>query len=236
MAFTPASFPETPPSQKSIDPAPGQHLHRPSHWSRSGTTPTSASWTWCESAPGRYRREGMLLPVIGLLPRAFIPFCCLLPTTQNSGCLSESCAGGKQRVFSCVFSLIHTRCSARWHIVPDWFCTMFFKFKFMSSFFHICDNWFSIFSGYIHIQELQVCDKHLSWFSPTSFLSHQHTVLRKMKIFHNFQAYRLQIQFWPSIFGITVNESFQEGIPIPKIESACFARRFHHFEENATVS
>lgn len=30
-------------------------------------------------------------------------FGCLLPATQNSGCLSESCAGGKQCVFSFLF-------------------------------------------------------------------------------------------------------------------------------------
>ena len=135
----PHLFRKLPQSQKSIDPAPGQHLHRPSHWSRSGTTATSASWTWCESAP-----------VIGLLPRAFIPFFvayCLQPRTAG---VFPKVVLEENRVFSCVFSLIHTRCSARWHIVPNWFCTMFFKFKFKSSFFHICDNWFSIFRLHTH--------------------------------------------------------------------------------------
>ena len=140
---TPASFlRQLPQSPKKVSgTAPGQHLHRPSHWSRSGTTATSASWTWCESAP-----------VIGLLPRAFIPFCCLLPTTQNSGRLSESCAGGKLCV--CVFSFLFLDsyplfCSmacSPWLI----FCTMFFHFKFKSSSFHICDNWFSIFRLHTH--------------------------------------------------------------------------------------
>ena len=133
---TPASFlRQLPQSPKKVSgTAPGQHLHRPSHWSRSGTTPTSASWTWCESAP-----------VIGFLPRAFIPFLvayCLQPRTVG---VFPKVVLEENSVCFLFFSLIHTRCSAWWHIVPDWFCTMFFKFKFKSSFFHICDNWFSIF-------------------------------------------------------------------------------------------
>ena len=69
------------------------------------------------------------------------------------------------------FSLIHTRCSARWHVVPDWFfvpCSFTSNSSRAPSIFVTTD---SLFSGYIHIQELQVCDKHLFLVSPTSFLS-----------------------------------------------------------------
>lgn len=120
MAFTTASFPETPPVTKKyrpsttnicIDPVTG-HVQGPRQHLQVGHDAKALL------AVSRRWRECCFL-LLGFFQGHSYLFCCLLPTTQNSGCLSESCAGGKQRVFSCVFSLIHTRCSARWHIVPD---------------------------------------------------------------------------------------------------------------------
>ena len=105
VAFTTASFPETPPVTKK---------YRPSTGSTSASTQSLVTFrdhaNICKLDMMR-KRSWPLAAAGGNVASCYWAsskgihtfFGCLLPTTQNSGCLSESCAAGKQCVFSFLF-------------------------------------------------------------------------------------------------------------------------------------